>query len=125
MSTNNTSAQIFNGSFLSNSESEIKIELPFKCETLNKSSNGPINFIQNMIISTWGSYDCNTTFSCSYHLLLNSYTLQEDYEGKDVYQATINNLSINTSTDLFYISPSRNNVGIEIYPKYNIHGLHE
>jgi hypothetical protein len=109
----------FSGNFLSNKGSNIKIELPILCENLNVTSNGSISFIQNMIISTWGALDNNITFSTTYNLILNSYTLNEDSEGNDFYQATVNQVFTTTCTDLFYTSPSRNNVGIEIYPKYN------
>ena len=112
-------ANLFTGSFLSDEKSEVQIELPFTCEKLNITKNGQISYIQNIVISTWGSLDPNTSFSCSYHLCLNSYTLQEDVEGKDVYQATVNNINLISSTDNYYLSPIRNNVGIEVYPKYS------
>lgn len=116
---NKNVANLFSGSFMSELGHEVKIEIPLLCEKLNRTKNGQICYIQNLLITTWGSLDDKTTFSCSYNVILNSYLFNEDNQGNSYYPATVNQVTINNSTDLFYISPPKNEIGIEIYPKYN------
>jgi hypothetical protein len=51
---------LYTGAFLTNQGTNIKIELPIECEKLIVTSSGSISFIQNMIISTWGSLNNNS-----------------------------------------------------------------